>query len=206
MRIQTLALGPLETNCYVVGDDTRAVVIDPGGEPEAVLAALQGRTVEAVLATHFHFDHIQGIAGVAGATGASVWADPREAPLLESELGAGGIWGFSKTPSFSWQPLAEGETQFLGISCQVLSTPGHSPGGLSFYFPDLRAVFVGDLLFYRSVGRTDFPGSSAEVLERSVREKIFVLPDATRVYPGHGPATTVGDEKRHNPFFSPFRA
>ncbi|HCF05805.1 MAG TPA: MBL fold metallo-hydrolase [Desulfomicrobiaceae bacterium] len=206
MRIETLALGPLETNCYVVGDDTRAVVIDPGGEPEVVLAALQGRTLEAILATHFHFDHIQGIAGVAEATGAPVWADPREASLLDTELGAGGMWGFPRTPAFSWTPVESGEHQLLGIPCQILSTPGHSPGGLSFYFPSLGAVFVGDLLFYRSVGRTDFPGSSAAVLERSVRERIFTLPEATRVYPGHGPATTVGDEMRHNPFFSPFQA
>ena len=205
MRIQTLAVGPLETNCYVVGDSQRAVVIDPGGDPDTVLAAVAGRHLEAILATHFHFDHIQGIAGLVQATGATVLADPREAPLLESELGGGGMWGFPKTPPFAWQPLAEGETQFLGISCRVLSTPGHSPGGLSFYFPDLEAVFVGDLLFYRSVGRTDFPGSAATVLEHSVREKIFTLPDATRVYPGHGPATTVGDEKLNNPFFSPFR-
>lgn len=206
MRIETLALGPLETNCYLVGDDARAIAIDPGSEPEAVLAALGGRTLEAILATHFHFDHIQGIAGLVAATGAPVLADPREAPLLDTELGGGGLWGFPRTPAFPWTPLAAGETTFLGIPCRVLATPGHSPGGLSFYFPTLEAVFVGDLLFYRSVGRTDFPGSSAQVLERSVREQIFTLPEATRVYPGHGPSTTVGDEMRHNPFFSPFRS
>ncbi len=206
MRIETLALGPLETNCYLVGDDTRALAIDPGGEPQTVLGALQGRRLEAILATHFHFDHIQGIAGLVEATGAPVFADPREAALLETELGAGGMWGFPPTPAFSWSPLAPGETSFLDTPCLVLSTPGHSPGGLSFYFPTLEAVFVGDLIFYRSVGRTDFPGSSPQVLERSVREQIFTLPEKTRIYPGHGPATTVGEEMRHNPFFSPFHS
>ena len=114
------------------------------------------------------------------------------------------MMGFPRTPSFSFTPLQEGELTLLGVTCRVLATPGHSPGSLSFYFQDLGAVFVGDLLFYRSVGRTDFPGSSEQELIRSVRSKIFTLPKETVVYPGHGPETTVGQEKLNNPFFTEF--
>jgi glyoxylase-like metal-dependent hydrolase (beta-lactamase superfamily II) len=114
------------------------------------------------------------------------------------------MWGFPRTPSFTIAALEEGEMTLLGTTCRVLATPGHSPGSLSFYFESLGAVFVGDLLFYRSVGRTDFPGSSERELMRSVRTKIFTLPEDTVVYPGHGPETTVGQERLNNPFFTEF--
>ncbi|MDO4767701.1 MAG: MBL fold metallo-hydrolase [Pseudomonadota bacterium] len=206
MNVTVMQLGPLETNCYIVHSEARALVIDPGGEAGKILAFLDrsGLSLDVILNTHLHFDHIQGNAALVSATGATVRAGAADAYLLDTELGGGGMMGLPRTPPFSYEPLTEGETEFLGASCRVMSTPGHSPGSLSFYFPDLNAVFVGDLLFYRSVGRTDFSGGSQAELARSVRSKIFSLPADTVVYPGHGPETTVGSEQLNNPFFTEF--
>jgi glyoxylase-like metal-dependent hydrolase (beta-lactamase superfamily II) len=109
--------------------------------------------------------------------------------------------GLPRIDDFSYEPIMPGETEFVGLPCTVMATPGHTRGSLSFYFPDAGAVFVGDLIFKRSIGRTDFPGGSMETLIASVRENIFTLPPETVIYSGHGPETTVGDEKNHNPFF-----
>jgi glyoxylase-like metal-dependent hydrolase (beta-lactamase superfamily II) len=206
LTVVTMSLGPLDTNCFVVHSPREAVVIDPGGDAGEILSFLDGNALklDRVLNTHLHFDHIQANADLAKATGAAIWASPRDEYLLETELGGGGMMGFPRTPTFSFSPLDEGELTLLGSQCRVLATPGHSPGSLSFYFPELESVFVGDLLFYRSVGRTDFPGSSEAELMRSVRNKIFTLPANTVVHPGHGPETTVGQERLNNPFFTEF--
>jgi len=206
LEVIAMPLGPLDTNCYVVHSDREAVVIDPGGEAEEILSYLDSRNLKLhmVLNTHLHFDHIQGNADLVKAAGVKVLASPRDAFLLETELGGGGMMGFPRTPLFPMDDLEEGELTVLDTTCKVLATPGHSPGSVSFYFETLGAVFVGDLLFYRSVGRTDFPGSSERELMRSVRTKIFTLPEDTVVYPGHGPETTVGQERLNNPFFTEF--
>ncbi|NCC24443.1 MAG: MBL fold metallo-hydrolase [Deltaproteobacteria bacterium] len=204
-EIQTFQLGPLETNAYLILNDGRAVVIDPGGEPEVLVEALGNTVLEAIVNTHLHFDHIQGNAGLQRATKAPILASNDDADLLESELGGGGLWGLPRTEPFAFEPLNAGTWNWAGLDCRVMHTPGHSSGSHSLYFPELKAVFCGDLLFYRSVGRTDFPGGSLNVLERSVRENIFTLPEDTVIYPGHGPETSVGDEMRHNPFLSDFR-
>lgn len=206
LEITVMPLGVLDTNCYIVHSNTEAIVIDPGGEPEEVVSFLDRESLKltAILNTHLHFDHIQGNAHLAKAYGLSVLANPRDSYLMDTELGAGGMMGFPRTVPFEVEPLEEGECIFLETRCNVLATPGHSPGSLSFYFDSLGAVFVGDLLFYRSVGRTDFPGSSERDLLRSVRTKIFTLPEKTVVYPGHGPETTVGSERLNNPFFTEF--
>lgn len=206
LKVTAMPLGPLDTNCYVVHSDREAVVIDPGGDADEILSFLHSKklTLTTVLNTHLHFDHIQGNADLVAATGVSVLANPKDGYLLETELGGGGMMGFPRTPIFSYIHLEEGEMPLLGVTCRVLATPGHSPGSLSFYFEELGAVFVGDLLFYRSVGRTDFPGSSERDLLRSVRTRIFTLPEETVVYPGHGPETTVRQERLNNPFFTEF--
>ena len=206
MDIKMFPLGPLETNCYVLVNDGKALAVDVGGDPAPVLdyLAQRGASLDTILLSHLHCDHLYGVAALARATGAKVWAGAEDAMLMETELGRGGLMGLPMVDGFDWAPVAPGEATIAGELCRVLATPGHSPGSRSFYFPGAGAVFVGDLLFYRSIGRTDFAGGDYDVLIRSVTTAIFTLPDNTVVYPGHGPATTVGDEKRHNPFFSEF--
>lgn len=206
LNVTTMPLGPLDTNCYIVHTGRESVVIDPGGNADEILSfAEKGKmTITAILNTHLHFDHIQGNADLVTATGLTPRANTRDAYLMQSELGGGGMMGLPLTPPFSFDDLDAGELPLLGTTCTVLATPGHSPGSLSFYFPDMGAVFVGDLLFYRSIGRTDFAGGSEETLFRSVRRQIFTLPGDTIVYPGHGPETTVDQERLNNPFFTEF--
>jgi glyoxylase-like metal-dependent hydrolase (beta-lactamase superfamily II) len=206
MDIVSFPLGPLETNCYLLMAGQTALAVDVGGHPGPVLDQLKARnlTLAAICLTHLHCDHLYGVAALALETGATVLAGAEDAGLMDLDLGRGGLMGLPLVDPFAWEAVAPGETSLAGQVCRVLATPGHSPGSRSFYFPEAGAVFVGDLLFYRSIGRTDFAGGDYDVLLRSVVTEIFSLPDATLVYPGHGPATTVGDEKRHNPFFSEF--
>ena len=204
--VHTFPLGPLETNCYVVVNGGEAVAVDPGGDPGELVAFLnkEKATLTHILITHLHFDHIYGGKALADATGAKVHANPGDAFLMETEVGKGGFMGLPLVPEFQYAELRPGTAEFAGLCCEILPTPGHTPGSLSFHFPDLGCVFVGDLVFYRSVGRSDFPGGSHETLLHSVREHIFPLPEGTVLYPGHGPETTVGDEKNHNPYFAGF--
>ncbi|MFO7729064.1 MAG: MBL fold metallo-hydrolase [Desulfonatronovibrio sp.] len=203
LQVKQFNLGMLETNCYLLYNDRQALAVDPGGDPGEVLDFLRERKLKlaCILNTHLHFDHIQGNSELSENTGAEIYAPEEDEFLLKTEVGSGGFMGFPRTPKFDYKPLQEGETDFLGSTCHILATPGHTPGSLSFYFPELKAVFVGDLIFYRSVGRTDFPGGDMEELKRSAREKIFTLPDNTIIYSGHGPESRVLDEKLHNPFF-----
>ncbi|MEW5775092.1 MAG: MBL fold metallo-hydrolase [Thermodesulfobacteriota bacterium] len=204
MDVTAFALGPLQTNGYLLEHAGRALFIDPGGDPAPVLAALAKRkpVLEAVVLTHLHFDHTYGVAALAKATGAPVLASPADAYLRDSWLGRGGEMGVPLVPDYAFAPLEPGDAGFLGLACRVLATPGHSPGSLTLYFPDAGAAFVGDLVFARSIGRTDFPGGDTDTLLASVRERIFTLPGDTKLYPGHGPATTVAAESAHNPFFA----
>jgi glyoxylase-like metal-dependent hydrolase (beta-lactamase superfamily II) len=206
MRIETFPIGPLETNSYLAVEGGQAVAVDVGGDPSPMLRFMKkhGVTLTHVLVTHMHFDHIYGVKALSDATGAKVLGSLTDGELLRTELGSGGFMGFPKVPSFAFDPAGEGEMELLGQPCRVLATPGHSLGSLSYHFPNAQALFSGDVLFYRSIGRTDFPGGSMEVLIASVREKIFTLPGGTVIYPGHGPETSVGDERLHNPYFSEF--
>jgi glyoxylase-like metal-dependent hydrolase (beta-lactamase superfamily II) len=204
ISIKAFALGPLETNCYLVHNGSVSVVIDPGGDPAEVVDFLRGRKLdlEAVLNTHLHFDHIQGNAALGREFSVKILASSEDDYLLDTEVGGGGFMGFPLTPKFEHENLLPGEYEFAGNTCQVLATPGHSPGSLSFYFPEAGVVFSGDLVFFRSIGRTDFPGGDQDKLVNSAREKILSLPPDTIIYPGHGPETRVKDEELHNPFFS----
>ena len=203
MRITSYPLGPLETNCHVLDHLGQALAVDPGGDPAEVLAFLKAErlTLAQILVTHLHFDHIYGCAALAKATGAPILAPAGDAYLMDTELGRGGVYGFPTVESFPSSPVTEGLASFIGLACQCLATPGHTPGSITYYFPDAGAAFVGDLIFYRSVGRTDFPGGSAAELKKSVQDKIFTLPGATVLYNGHGLETTVDSERTHNPFF-----
>lgn len=206
MDIATFPLGSLQTNCYVLANGDRAVAVDPGGDPGPVLAHIKARglTLTHILNTHLHFDHTAGNKALSEATGAPVLAHESDSSLLETWLGRGGDMGLPLITPYEWQPLEPGEAEFAGAACRVLHTPGHSMGSLTFHFPDAGAAFVGDLIFYRSIGRTDFPGGDLEILKRSVQEHIFTMPPETRLLSGHGPETTVGDERNHNPFFGGF--
>ncbi|HDQ40936.1 MAG TPA: MBL fold metallo-hydrolase [Desulfonatronum sp.] len=201
--IHAFALGPLQTNCYLVSNDKDALVIDPGGPPEPVVRQAQTRNaqIRMILNTHLHFDHLYGNQALHKATGAPILVPEKDVPLLASGLGRGNYMGMPKVEDFAYQTLREGRQSFIGLDCLVLPTPGHSPGSLSFYFPDLTAVFVGDVLFAGSIGRTDFFGGDLETLLDTVRSQLFALPPDTRVYPGHGPATTIAEEQAGNPFF-----
>ena len=202
MKVATFQLGPLETNCYVASNNGEAVAVDPGGEPSKVLTYLEkeGLKLTHILVTHCHFDHIYGCKALSEATGAPVLLSAGDEHLLQTQLGGGGTMGLPKVDTFSFEHIEEGEAEFIGLPCTVIATPGHSEGSLSFYFPDGKCLFAGDLLFERSIGRTDFPGGSLDVLTHSVQQKIFELPDETVVYPGHGGSTVIGAEKLHNPF------
>lgn len=202
MRIDTFQLGPLETNCHLLSENGQALAVDPGGDPAEVLAHLtqNGLTLRTILITHLHCDHLYGCAALAKATGAPVLASPLDAYLMQNPLGRGGFMGLPMVAPFDYQDVSPGETEFIGLPCQVLHTPGHSPGSLSFHFPTDKILISGDVIFYRSVGRTDFPGGDTEVLAASIREKIYTLPRDTAIYPGHGPETTVHEEMLHNPY------
>ena len=202
MRIQLFPLGPLETNCYLLVEGSDAVVVDPGGNPASLVQYMADNKLRlaAILNTHLHFDHVLGNAELAKATGAPIYACPKDEYLLQSEVGSGGGFGLPKVPPFTYTALEEGRTTLMGLACEALFTPGHTRGSLSYYFPSEGVLFAGDVLFYRSVGRADLPGGDAATLSDSIRRKLYTLPDATVVYPGHGPSTTVLDEKRSNPF------
>lgn len=206
MEVETFALGPLQTNSYLAHHGTLAAAVDVGGNPAPMADFLRARglSLTHILLTHLHCDHLYGVAELARITGAPVFASGADSGLMRTELGRGGFMGLPLVEPFEFSDVSPGEVVLAGRPCRILSTPGHSPGGLSAYFPEDGVVFVGDLLFYRSVGRTDFPGGDSDTLLAAVREKIFTLPADTMVYPGHGPATTVGAEQRHNPFFSEF--
>ena len=206
MPVATFPIGPLETNSYVLSNGSKALAIDVGGEPNPILRYLNehGLTLVDIVLTHLHFDHLYGVAELAKVSRAPVHTPRRDSVIAKSEAATGGIWSFPKVPPFTGEDIDEGECVLAGLPCRILHTPGHTPGSLSYYFPSEHLVFTGDALFYRSVGRTDFPGGSAETLLASIREKLFTLPEETRVLPGHGPETSIGDERRNNPFCGDF--
>ena len=206
MPVADFPLGPLETNSYIIHNASQAVAIDVGGDPAPMLSYLTSHNLRlaAICITHRHFDHIYGVYDLAKATGAPVLVPADDDALADTEAARGGIWGFPLVHDFDCQPIPLGKTTFGGMECQVLSTPGHTPGGISLYFPEEHVVFTGDALFYRSLGRTDFPGGDQATLLRAVTTVLFALPEETVAYPGHGPSTTIGDEKMHNPFCGAF--
>lgn len=192
-------------------------VIDAGMGPQGMIDALQkpsanstrpqpneGWTPEALILTHAHVDHIAGASQLVAAMGGKVpvWNHDAEAQwLLDPELNLSAFSGMPVTAPPHARSLRDGEELTLGPTrWRLLHVPGHSPGSIALWCPEARLVISGDALFAGSIGRTDFPGCSFDQLERSIREKLYTLPDDTTVYPGHGPTTTIGREKRSNPF------
>ncbi len=207
MPVATFPLGPLQTNSYLIHSGKQAVAIDVGGEPQPMLEYLATHNLKlaAICITHRHFDHVYGVADLQKATGALVYISTDDDCLDGTESAQGGLWGFPSVTPYPSQPMPMGTTSFGEMECQVLATPGHTPGGVSLFFPTEQLVFTGDALFYRSIGRTDFPGGDHDCLLRSVTGVLFKLPEDVVVYPGHGPSTTIGDEKKSNPFCGEFQ-
>ena len=205
MIVVTLPVGLIQTNCYVVGcEETKeGVVIDPGGHPERILAEIErrGLTIKYVLNTHAHFDHTDANGAVVEATGAPLALHPEDSTLLAASGGAA-LFGVQAHPSPRADlDLHDGDELEVGtLRFKVLHTPGHTPGHVCFYEAEEGVLFDGDVLFYRGVGRTDLPGGSWEQLVASIQDRLFALPGETVVYSGHGPATTIEDEKRLNPW------
>ena len=203
MKVQTLTVGPLEENCYLVIDESthRAVLIDPGDEPDRILAALDdsGATLESVWLTHAHFDHLGGLAGVLRARPVPVYMHPLEAPLHEIAVDAALRFGIRiEAPPAPDRELAEGDRVQVGSQVlSVIHVPGHAPGHVAFH--DDTVIFGGDCLFAGSIGRTDLPFADRETLDASVA-RMMALGDELTLYPGHGPATTIGRERTTNPF------
>jgi len=205
MILRTIPVGITATNCYVVGcEQTReGVVIDPGGHPDRIGQAIEesGVTVRYVLNTHCHFDHMGANADVLAATGALLALHAADLPILQARGGA--TW-FGVPVKASPPPdveLVDGQTLEVGtLRLQVMHTPGHSPGSVTFYLQEEAAAFDGDVLFAMGIGRTDLPGGDWDTLMRSIREVLFTLPDETALYPGHGPSTTVEQERSSNPW------
>ena len=206
LEIVPLILGPVSTNCYLIADPDsgEAAVIDPAWDGNAIIAEARkhGWSIGQLWYTHAHFDHIGGAAEIARLLNPQpvVAMHSAERPLWEAG-GGGVIFGYQidKGPE-PGVDLATTRTMSVGrISFDIRHAPGHTPGHCIFYCSSASVLFSGDLIFQRSVGRTDLPGGDWETLERSIREKVYTLPEPTRILPGHGEQTSVGEEKRGNP-------
>ena len=206
MKIENFVLGPVGTNCYIVSNEgtKECFLVDMAACPPELVSHIKnsGLTVKAVLLTHGHFDHIMGLDRFLEEFPAPVYACAAEKELLESPQ-------FNSSSGMLGQPYTFHGAQYVkdgdlldmaGMKIQVIQTPGHTIGGCCYYIADEQTLFSGDTLFRASIGRTDLPTGSMGALVRSVKEKILVLPDETRVYPGHMEETTVGYEKKYNPF------
>jgi hydroxyacylglutathione hydrolase len=201
-------VGPVAENTFIFRRDgsDRALIVDPGDEPDKLLAAVDalGLTLEGILLTHTHFDHIGAVAPVAKATGAEVWVPEKEAFVL-ADINSFVPWpGFGPFESYEAEHTLEGGERLerAGFEIDVLFTPGHSPGHVTFSIPDEEAVFSGDVLFQGSVGRTDLPGGDWDTLLESLRTLVDAVPAETTVYPGHMGITSLGAELATNPFLA----
>jgi hydroxyacylglutathione hydrolase len=214
MILETIVVGPLQVNCYVLGCEVtrEALVIDPGDDAPAILAALRRHNLKPtrLLATHAHFDHVLAARPLQDATAALFYLHPADRPVLATVRQTAMAWTGhdpGELPEVAGD-LTAGETISAGeIALEIRLTPGHSPGGITLIDHSGRRAFTGDALFAGSIGRTDLPGGSLELLLSTVREQILSLPNDYAVLPGHGPASTVGEEWRSNPFLmspSPF--
>ena len=204
MKIIAMEVGVIGTNCYVVinEEQKKGVVIDPGGDADQILEKIKqkGITIEAIFLTHGHSDHIMAVDEVREVTGAKVYVSEADADMLTKASSNLSVYmGAGREFKAADEFLIDGETiTAAGLKFQVVATPGHTKGGICLLCGD--TVFCGDTIFSESIGRTDLPGGSYSQILHSIKTKIMVLPDEMKLLPGHGPATTIGWERRRNPF------
>ncbi len=215
MIVQTLVIGPAQTNCYLVGADSarsgaalngaagEAVVIDPGWDANVILEVARSAQldIKAILLTHGHFDHIGAVADLQDVLKVPLIAHAREIDLLDAQGGAESFGFRIRSVPQPDRLVAHGETIEIGaLKFEVRCVPGHTSGHVAFVEHQNRSAFVGDVLFAGSIGRTDLPGGDYDTLLASIADQLLTLPDDFKVYPGHGPPTTIGLERRTNPF------
>ena len=209
MDVRTFTVGPVAENCFVFrreGSDT-ALMVDPGEEADRLLGALKDlgiQRLEAILLTHTHFDHVGAVAPIARATGAPVYCPELEVPVLADIMSFVPWPGFGPFESWDAEETVKGgeRLELGGLEIDVLFTPGHSPGHVTYSIPSELALFSGDVLFQGSVGRTDLPGAHGPTLMQSLRTLVESFPEETTVYPGHMGVTTLGAERASNPFLA----
>jgi hydroxyacylglutathione hydrolase len=202
MDVRGFTVGPLQENCWIVrGEGDRALVVDPGDEAPRLIAATDELTVEAILLTHTHFDHVGAVAALARHTGAPVYCPEIEVRVLQ-EINSYVFPGFGPYEPYDPEETVQGGERLTlaGIDVDVIFTPGHSPGHVSYSIPDEQVLLDGDVLFEGSIGRTDLPGGDYRTLLDSIATLLNTLPDETRVLPGHMGETTLGRERATNPF------
>jgi glyoxylase-like metal-dependent hydrolase (beta-lactamase superfamily II) len=202
--IERLEVGPFASNCYIVGAETshEGIIIDPGAEANLILKRVKdlGLTVKLIVLTHSHMDHIGAVKEIKEATKAELAVHSADARALQSRSPMGMLYRLSLQAAPPPDRLLKGgdSVEVAGLRLLVLHTPGHSPGGICLLGEGV--VFTGDTLFNFGIGRFDMPGGSGQQLMDSIHTKLMILPDNTRVYPGHGPETTIGTERQWNPF------
>jgi hydroxyacylglutathione hydrolase len=206
MILEMLTVGPFQENCYVIGDQESRVgaIIDPGDEPARIAVAVEetGLDIGSIIVTHTHIDHVGAVAALTDEYACPVLMHAEAEPMLKQLPTQAIMMGirFGKVPEVDLYVEDEDIVEVGDLRLRSLYTPGHAPGHLAFYLEDEGLVLSGDALFAGSVGRVDLPGGSMEVLMQSIEERLLTLPDETVVYPGHGPRTTVGNERTSNPF------
>jgi hydroxyacylglutathione hydrolase len=201
MDVQCLTVGPLAENCWIVRQDDRALVIDPGAEAHLIVSALKDITVDAILLTHTHFDHVGAVAPIARHTDAPVYCPEMEVRVLQ-DINSYVFPGFGPFEPYDPEETVRGgeKLTLAGLDIDVIFTPGHSPGHVCYSIADEQVLLDGDVLFEGSVGRTDLPGGDYRTLLDSIATLLNTLPDETRVLPGHMGETTLGRERATNPF------